>query len=138
MDVHSGDLARLADTAKVLHFDLGLRGRNPPGCLLGTVQHLDRRRCGLCPGRRYPLTASAHRTVLMEEVAGVGRVVATTPPNEGIPSSISVVAMHLVGADDIFVLGRVQAIAALALDTETIDSVSVLPGPGNAFIAETK
>lgn len=90
------------------------------------------------PGGRYPLTASAHMTVLTAKVAGVERVAATTPPNDGLPPQISITAMHLAGADEIFVLGGVQAIAALALGTETIDPVSILTGPGNAYVAEAK
>jgi sulfopropanediol 3-dehydrogenase len=90
------------------------------------------------PGGRYPLTASAHMTVLTAKVAGVDRVAATTPPNDGQAPPVSIAAMHLAGADEIFVLGGVQAVAALALGTETIDSVDILTGPGNAFVAEAK
>ena len=90
------------------------------------------------PGGRYPLTASAHMTVVTAKVAGVPRVAATTPPNQGTPPAISVAAMHLAGADEIFVLGGVQAIGALALGTETIDPVNLLTGPGNAYVAEAK
>lgn len=90
------------------------------------------------PGGRYPLTASAHMTVLTAKVAGVARVAATTPPSEGGPPPISVAAMDLAGADEIYVLGGVQAIAALALGTETIDPVHILTGPGNAYVAEAK
>jgi sulfopropanediol 3-dehydrogenase len=90
------------------------------------------------PGGRYPLTASAHMTVVTAKVAGVERVAATTPPNAGTPPPISVAAMHLAGADEIFVLGGVQAIGALALGTETIDPVNLLTGPGNAYVAEAK
>ena len=90
------------------------------------------------PGGRYPLTASAHMTVLTAKVAGVDRVAATTPPNDGHIPPISVAAMHLAGADEIYVLGGVQAVAALALGTETITGVDMLTGPGNAFVAEAK
>lgn len=90
------------------------------------------------PGGRYPLTASAHMTVVTAKVAGVERVAATTPPNVGTPPSISVAAMHLAGADEIYVLGGVQAIGALALGTESIAPVNLLTGPGNAFVAEAK
>ncbi|WP_027507200.1 histidinol dehydrogenase [Rhodococcus sp. UNC23MFCrub1.1] len=90
------------------------------------------------PGGRYPLTASAHMTVLTAKVAGVERVAATTPPNQGTPPPVSVAAMHLAGADEIYVLGGVQAIAALALGTETIGAVDILTGPGNAYVAEAK
>ncbi|HEX4252644.1 MAG TPA: histidinol dehydrogenase [Pseudonocardia sp.] len=90
------------------------------------------------PGGRYPLTASAHMTVVTAKVAGVQRVAATTPPNLGNPPPISVAAMHLAGADEIYVLGGVQAVAALALGTETIAPVNMLTGPGNAYVAEAK
>ncbi len=90
------------------------------------------------PGGRYPLTASAHMTVLTAKVAGVPRVAATTPPNLGAAPPISVAAMHLAGADEIYVLGGVQAIGALALGTETIAPVNLLTGPGNAYVAEAK
>lgn len=90
------------------------------------------------PGGRYPLTASAHMTVVTAKVAGVERVAATTPPNVGTPPPISVAAMHLAGADEIYVLGGVQAIGALAIGTETIAPVNLLTGPGNAYVAEAK
>ena len=90
------------------------------------------------PGGRYPLTASAHMTVVTAKVAGVERVAATTPPNAGTPPPISVAAMHLAGADEVYVLGGVQAIGALALGTETIAPVNLLTGPGNAYVAEAK
>jgi sulfopropanediol 3-dehydrogenase len=90
------------------------------------------------PGGRYPLTASAHMTVVTAKVAGVERVAATTPPNQGTPPPVSVAAMHLAGADEIYVLGGVQAVAALALGTETIAPVNLLTGPGNAYVAEAK
>ncbi|MEU9823063.1 histidinol dehydrogenase [Pseudonocardia alni] len=90
------------------------------------------------PGGRYPLTASAHMTVVTAKVAGVERVSATTPPDRGAPPAISVAAMHLAGADEIYVLGGVQAVAALALGTETIGAVDMIAGPGNAYVAEAK
>lgn len=90
------------------------------------------------PGGRYPLTASAHMTVVTAKVAGVERVAATTPPNQGSIPPISVAAMHLAGADEIYVLGGVQAIGALAVGTETIAPVNLLTGPGNAYVAEAK
>jgi histidinol dehydrogenase len=91
------------------------------------------------PGGRYPLTASAHMTVVTAKVAGVDRVAATTPPNAGTPPQISVAAMHpRAGADEVYVLGGVQAIGALALGTETIAPVNLLTGPGNAYVAEAK
>lgn len=90
------------------------------------------------PGGRYPLTASAHMTVVTAKVAGVGRVAATTPPDGGMPPPVSVAAMSLAGADEIYILGGIQAVAALALGTETVPAVHLIAGPGNAYVAETK
>ncbi len=90
------------------------------------------------PGGRYPMVASAHMSVITAKVAGVKRVVACTPPLGGAAPAATVAAMHLAGADEILILGGVQAIAALALGTETIDSVDFLVGPGNAYVAEAK
>ncbi|MXZ77662.1 MAG: histidinol dehydrogenase [Acidimicrobiia bacterium] len=90
------------------------------------------------PGGRYPMVASAHMSVLTAKVAGVSRVAACTPPiNGGVPAE-TVAAMHLAGADEIYLLGGVQAVASLALGTEFVDPVDVLVGPGNAFVAEAK
>jgi sulfopropanediol 3-dehydrogenase len=90
------------------------------------------------PGGRYPMVASAHMSVLTAKVAGVNRVVACTPPVTGKPYAETIAAMALAGADEIYVMGGVQAIAALALGTETIEPVDMLVGPGNAFVAEAK
>ena len=109
-----------------------------PGVFLGH-RHVPVSAAGAyVPGGRYPLTASAHMTVLTAKVAGVQRVAATTPPTLGTPPAISVAAMHLAGADEIYVLGGVQGVAALALGTESISPVNMLVGPGNAFVAEAK
>ena len=90
------------------------------------------------PGGRYPLLASAHMTIVTAKAAGVKRVIACTPPIKGeIPSS-TIAAMHLAGADDIYILGGIQAIAAMAIGTETIPKVDFIAGPGNAFVAEGK
>ena len=90
------------------------------------------------PGGRYPMVASAHMSVLTAKVAGVKRVVACTPPiNGGIPAA-TVAAMHLGGADEIYILGGVQAIASMALGTQTVSPVDVIVGPGNAYVAEAK
>ncbi|WP_419928799.1 histidinol dehydrogenase [Candidatus Poriferisocius sp.] len=90
------------------------------------------------PGGRYPMVASAHMSVLTAKVAGVPRVAACTPPiNGGVPAE-TITAMHLAGADEIYLLGGVQAVASLALGTEFLDPVDVLVGPGNAFVAEAK
>ncbi|MEA5460993.1 histidinol dehydrogenase [Arcicella sp. LKC2W] len=90
------------------------------------------------PGGRYPMVASAHMSVLTAKVAGVKRVVACTPPIKGEIPAATVAAMYLAGADEIYLLGGVQAIAAMALGTETIDSVDMIVGPGNAYVAEAK
>jgi sulfopropanediol 3-dehydrogenase len=90
------------------------------------------------PGGRYPMVASAHMSVLTAKVAGVPRVVACTPPINGEPYPETIAAMALAGADEIYVLGGVQAVAALALGTQSIAAVDMLVGPGNAFVAEAK
>lgn len=90
------------------------------------------------PGGKYPLIASAHMSVLTAKVAGVKRVVACAPPFDGKPSPEIVTAMHLAGADEIYCLGGVQAVAAMAIGTESITSVDMIVGPGNAYVAEAK
>ena len=90
------------------------------------------------PGGRYPLTASAHMTIVTAKVAGVPRVVACTPPIRGEIPAATVAAMAMAGADEIYLLGGVQAIAALTVGTETIAPVNLLAGPGNAYVAEAK
>jgi sulfopropanediol 3-dehydrogenase len=90
------------------------------------------------PGGRYPLVASAHMTIVTAKVAGVPRVAACTPPIRGEVPAATVAAMHLAGADEIYLFGGVQAVAALASGTETIDPVNMLAGPGNAYVAEAK
>jgi sulfopropanediol 3-dehydrogenase len=90
------------------------------------------------PGGKYPLVASAHMSVVTAKVAGVARVVAAAPPFDGRPAPAIVVAMDLAGADEIYVLGGVQAIGAMALGTEKIKPVDMLVGPGNAYVAEAK
>ena len=109
-----------------------------PGVFLGQ-KHLPIAATGAyIPGGRYPLTASAHMTVVTAKVAGVERVTACTPPIRGEIPAATIAAMHLAGADDIFLLGGVQAIAAMAVGTETIGKVDLLAGPGNAYVAEAK
>ncbi|OZE37595.1 MULTISPECIES: histidinol dehydrogenase [unclassified Rhodococcus (in: high G+C Gram-positive bacteria)] len=90
------------------------------------------------PGGRYPLVASAHMTTVTAKVAGVPHVTACTPPIRGEVPAATVAAFHLAGADDIYLLGGVQAVAAMALGTESIRKVDMLAGPGNAFVAEAK
>jgi len=90
------------------------------------------------PGGKYPMVASAHMSIVTAKVAGVNRIVASAPPHQGGPHPAIVAAMHLGGADEILVLGGVQAIAAMALGTQTIEPVDMLVGPGNMYVAEAK
>lgn len=90
------------------------------------------------PGGRYPLVASAHMTIVTAKVAGVERVTACTPPMQGEVPAASVAAMAFAGADEILILGGVQAVAAMAIGTESIGRVDILTGPGNAYVAEAK
>jgi len=90
------------------------------------------------PGGRFPLTASAHMTIVTAKVAGVSRVAACTPPIRGEIPAATVAAMARAGADEIYLLGGVQAVAAMAIGTETIPRVDLLAGPGNAYVAEAK
>ncbi|MBS1881393.1 MAG: histidinol dehydrogenase [Actinobacteria bacterium] len=109
-----------------------------PGVFLGH-RHLPIADVGTyVPGGRYPMVASAHMSVVTAKVAGVPRVASSTPPFEGRPTAATIAAMHLAGADEIYVLGGVQALAALAIGTDAIPRVSMLVGPGNAYVAEAK
>jgi sulfopropanediol 3-dehydrogenase len=90
------------------------------------------------PGGRYPMVASAHMSVVTAKAAGVKRIIAAAPPFEGAPHPAIVAAMHLGGADEIYAIGGVQAVAAMALGTESIEPVDMLVGPGNAYVAEAK
>lgn len=90
------------------------------------------------PGGRYPMVASAHMSVVTAKAAGVQRIIAAAPPFEGAPHPAIVAAMHLGGADEIYAIGGVQAVAAMALGTETIQPVDMLVGPGNSYVAEAK
>jgi sulfopropanediol 3-dehydrogenase len=90
------------------------------------------------PGGKFPMVASAHMSVLTAAVAGVPRIVASAPPVNGEPHPAIVAAMHMGGAHEIYVLGGIQAVGAMAIGTETIEPVHMLVGPGNAFVAEAK
>ena len=90
------------------------------------------------PGGKFPMVASAHMSVLTASVAGVPRIIASAPPVNGEPHPAIVAAMHMAGAHEIYVLGGIQAVGAMAIGTETIKSVHMLVGPGNAFVAEAK
>ena len=109
-----------------------------PGVILGH-KHIPVSAVGCyVPGGRYPMVASAHMSVVTAKVAGVKRLIASAPPHRGGPHPAIVAAMSMGGADEILVLGGVQAVAAIALGTETIKPVDMLVGPGNAYVAEAK
>jgi sulfopropanediol 3-dehydrogenase len=90
------------------------------------------------PGGKFPMVASAHMSVATASVAGVSRIIAATPPFKGEPNPAVIAAIHLGGAHEIYVMGGIQAIGAMALGTETIKPVDMIVGPGNAFVAEAK
>jgi sulfopropanediol 3-dehydrogenase len=109
-----------------------------PGVVLGH-RHIPVNSIGCyVPGGRYPMVASAHMSIVTAKVAGVKRIIACAPPFKGGPHPAIVAAMHFGGADDIYVLGGVQAMAAMALGTESIKPVDMIVGPGNAYVAEAK
>ncbi len=109
-----------------------------PGVVLGH-RHIAVNSIGCyVPGGRYPMVASAHMSIVTAKVAGVKRIIACAPPFKGGPHPAIVAAMHFGGADDIYVLGGVQAVAAMALGTESIQAVDMIVGPGNAYVAEAK
>lgn len=109
-----------------------------PGVVLGH-KHIPVNAVGCyVPGGKYPLLASAHMSVLTAKVAGVQRIVSTAPPFQGRPHPAIVTAMHMAGADEILVLGGVQAVVAMAVGTASIAPVDMLVGPGNMFVAEAK
>jgi sulfopropanediol 3-dehydrogenase len=117
---------------------LDLEVETLPGVVLGH-RHIPVNSIGCyVPGGRYPMVASAHMSIVTARVAGVKRIIACAPPFKGGPHPAIVAAMHFGGADDIYVLGGVQAVAAMALGTETIAPVDMLVGPGNAYVAEAK
>jgi sulfopropanediol 3-dehydrogenase len=109
-----------------------------PGVILGH-RHIPVNSIGCyVPGGRYPMVASAHMSIVTARVAGVKRIIACAPPHKGGPHPAIVAAMHFGGADEIYVLGGVQAIAAMALGTDTIMPADMIVGPGNAYVAEAK
>ncbi|MFJ4818083.1 histidinol dehydrogenase [Streptomyces sp. NPDC088801] len=109
-----------------------------PGVLLGQRNIPVAAAGAYVPGGRYPLVASAHMTVVTAKVAGVDRVTACTPPIRGKIPAATVAALHLAGADQIYLLGGTQAVAAMAIGTESIGKVDLIAGPGNAYVAEAK
>src|SRR5213593_2535443 len=109
-----------------------------PGVVLGH-KHIPVNSIGCyVPGGRYPMVASAHMSIVTARVAGVKHIIACAPPFKGGPHPAIVAAMHFGGADEIFVLGGVQAVAAMALGTESIPAADMIVGPGNAYVAEAK
>ena len=109
-----------------------------PGVILGH-KHIPVNAVGCyIPGGKYPLLASAHMSVLTAKVAGVKRVISTAPPFQGVPHPAIVTAMSMAGADEIYVLGGVQAVVAMGVGTQSIAPVDMLVGPGNMFVAEAK
>ncbi len=127
---------RFAEAQKATLLDLEVE--TLPGVVLGHRNLPVESVACYVPGGKFPLVASAHMGVVTARVAGVKRVIALSPPFEGRPNPAVVAAMHLGGADEIYCLGGVQAIAAAALGTEFCAPVSVVVGPGNAFVAEAK
>lgn len=117
---------------------LDLEVETLPGVVLGH-RHIPVNAIGCyVPGGRYPMVASAHMSIVTAKVAGVRRIIACAPPFKGGAHPAIVAAMHFGGADEIYVLGGVQAVAAMALGTETIQPVDMIIGPGNSYVAEAK
>ncbi|MEK9858516.1 MAG: histidinol dehydrogenase [Deltaproteobacteria bacterium] len=109
-----------------------------PGVILGH-RHIPMNRVGsYVPGGKFPMVASAHMSVVTAKVAGVKEIITCAPPYQGKPADAIVAAQSLGGADAIYVIGGVQAVAAMALGTESIPAVDMLVGPGNAYVAEAK
>ncbi|KAI0015603.1 histidinol dehydrogenase [Xylariomycetidae sp. FL0641] len=123
-----------AQRASIKDFEIEIQ----PGVFLGQKNNPISTAGAYIPGGRYPLLASAHMTILTAKVAGVKHVSACTPPIAGKIPNATIAAAHFAGADEIFVLGGTQAIAAMALGTETIKKVDFIAGPGNPFVAEAK
>ncbi|KAI4593924.1 hypothetical protein KJ359_008968 [Pestalotiopsis sp. 9143b] len=123
-----------AQRASIKDFEIEIQ----PGVFLGHRSNPINVAGAYIPGGRYPLLASAHMTILTAKVAGVKHVIACTPPIAGQIPHATVAAAHLAGADEIFLLGGTQAVAAMALGTETVRKVDFIAGPGNAFVAEAK
>ncbi|KAI0149959.1 histidinol dehydrogenase [Hypoxylon sp. NC0597] len=123
-----------AQRASIKDFEIEIQ----PGVFLGQRNNPIATAGAYIPGGRYPLLASAHMTILTAKVAGVKHVIACTPPIAGKIPNATVAAAHFAGADEIFLLGGTQAIAAMALGTESIKKVDFIAGPGNPFVAEAK
>ena len=129
-------IRRFAEAQKASMTDIEIE--TLPGVILGH-RNMPVRSVGCyVPGGKFPMVASAHMSVLTAAVAGVPRIVASAPPVKGAPHPAIVAAMHLGGAHEIYVLGGMQAVGAMAIGTETIRPVDMLVGPGNAYVAEAK
>ncbi|KAJ5179227.1 hypothetical protein N7492_002437 [Penicillium capsulatum] len=140
----------LAQKASIRDFEMEIRPgvhlgqKNIPinsvGAYVFPYNHCDTRslESSYIPGGRYPLLASSHMTILTAKCAGVPHVTACTPPIAGTIPANTVAAMHYAGADEIYILGGVQAVAAMAIGTESMKKVNFIAGPGNAFVAEAK
>jgi sulfopropanediol 3-dehydrogenase len=129
-------IRRFAEAQRATMTDLEVE--TLPGVILGH-KHIPVPSVGCyVPGGKFPMVASAHMSVLTASVAGVPRIVAAAPPQNGAPHPAIVAAMHLGGAHEIYVLGGMQAIGAMALGTATTAPVDMIVGPGNAFVAEAK
>jgi sulfopropanediol 3-dehydrogenase len=109
-----------------------------PGVFLGHKNLPIRAAGAYIPGGKYPLTASAHMTIITAKVAGVSRVVACTPPIHGEIPAATIAAMSMAGADEIYLLGGIQAIASMAIGNQVMDKVDLIAGPGNPYVAEAK
>ncbi|TIW37946.1 MAG: histidinol dehydrogenase, partial [Mesorhizobium sp.] len=136
LDFAQDQIRKFAEAQRATLLDLEIE--TLPGVILGhrnvSIQNVG---CYV-PGGKYPLLASAHMTVLTARVAGCERVITCAPPFQGRIAEKIVAAQALAGADEIYCLGGVQAIAAMAYGTETIAPVDMLAGPGNAYVAEAK
>lgn len=136
LDFAQEQIRRFAEAQKAALRDIEIE--TLPGVILGHKNVPIRNVGCYVPGGKYPLLASAHMTVLTARVAGCQRVITCAPPFQGRIAEKIVAAQALAGADEIYCLGGVQAIAAMAYGTETIEPVDMLAGPGNAYVAEAK
>ncbi len=136
LDFAQDQIRRFAEAQKAALRDIEVE--TLPGVILGHKNVPIRNVGCYVPGGKYPLLASAHMTVLTARVAGCQRVITCAPPFQGRIAEKIVAAQALAGADEIYCLGGVQAIAAMAYGTETIEPVDMLAGPGNAYVAEAK
>ncbi|QBP77717.1 histidinol dehydrogenase [Herbaspirillum huttiense] len=127
---------RFADAQRASMLDCEIE--SIPGVILGH-KHIPVSAAGCyVPGGKYPLLASAHMSIVTAKSAGVKNIVTAAPPFQGKPAPYIVAAQHLAGADAIYCLGGIQAVAGMAIGTDTISAVDIIVGPGNAYVAEAK